>query len=85
MRRLNPLQGLKFDGTIWSNEHLCIQSRAKNGCELDCKWVKMLSPILAMCQLAMWAENSVKIELNSVIKTKRKPSKNKVGMEWKTQ
>ena len=45
----------------------------------------MLSPILAMCQLAMWAENSVKIELNSVIKTKRKPSKKKVGMEWKTQ
>ena len=44
----------------------------------------MLSPILAMCQLAMWAENSVKIELNSVIKTKRKPSKNKEGMEWKT-
>ena len=37
-----------------------------------------------MCQLAMWAENSAKIELNSVIKTKRKPSKNKEGMEWKT-
>ena len=28
----NPLQGLKFDGTTWSNKELCTRSRTENGC-----------------------------------------------------
>ena len=34
----NPLQGLKFDGTAWSNKELykCTRSRTENGCYPDC-------------------------------------------------
>ena len=41
----------------------------------------MLSPNLAMCQLATWAENALTFKLKRSKKWKRKPNKNEVGME----
>ena len=45
----------------------------------------MFSPNLAACQLATWAENAIKFKLKLSKKSKRKPNKNEVCMEWETK
>ena len=59
------------------------QNRTENGCQPDCKTIKMLSLNLATCQLATWAENAVKFKLTHRKKWNRKPNKNEVVMEWR--
>ena len=59
------------------------QNRTENGCQPDCKRIKMLSLNLATCQLATWAENAVKFKLTHRKEWNRKPNKNEVVMEWR--
>ena len=59
----SPFQCLTFDGKIWWNEELCTSSKTENGCCSNCKRMKLSGPNEALCQLATWAENAVKLEL----------------------
>lgn len=55
--------------------------RPKNGCQPDCETMKILGPNLTKYQLAIWADNNVKFNLNLSRRWRRTPNKNKVGMK----